>query len=239
MATIIKHWRVFYTKKLAILMVLKMISKNLVICKTNIILQTRMHSSRMRTVRSSGHILEGGRCLPGGGLLRGGVSAPGVGVGRVCSGGCLLLGGVCSWGCLLLEGCLLPGRGGIPACTEADAPTPSPRGQADACKNITFTTSLRTVITRNLFKSKTYGVRCVICTLYLHLGCDPTSNNTLRAILLCSLHFFMARATRRPPTKRKFVSWKQKLETFKDLFFRSFPPVTKTHLSDKNVCTLR
>ena len=43
-----------------------------------------MHSSRMHTVRSSGHIL-------------GGVSAP---------GGCLL-GGVCSWGVSALGGFLL------------------------------------------------------------------------------------------------------------------------------------
>ena len=54
---------------------------------------TRMHSSRMRTVRSSS-------CLLGGG----------GGVGASCSWGCLLWGGVCSRGCLLLGGWwLLPG----------------------------------------------------------------------------------------------------------------------------------
>ena len=71
---------------------------------------TRMHSSRMRTVRSSGH-LSGGVCS-GGCLLPGGVSAPRGGVcswGVVCSGGCLLLwgvclGGVCSWGVSALGG---------------------------------------------------------------------------------------------------------------------------------------
>ena len=59
------------------------------ISKTQLIEITRMHSSRMRTVHSSGHI-------------SGGVSAP----GGVCSGW-----GVCSWGCALgvsaLWGCLL------------------------------------------------------------------------------------------------------------------------------------
>ena len=65
---------------------------------------------------------EVGCLLWGGGLLRG----RGVCLlwGDVCS-----LGGVCSWG------------GGIPAYTEADTPC----GQTDACKNITFVTSLRTV----------------------------------------------------------------------------------------------
>ena len=62
----------------------------------------------MRTVRSSGRILWRGVSGPWG--------------GAVCS-----MGGVCSGG-----GC------GIPACTEAETPTP-------LCKNITFATSLRTV----------------------------------------------------------------------------------------------
>ena len=73
-----------------------------------------MHSSRMRTVRSSSRLL-------------GGVSAP---------SGVSARGGVCPQGGLLLGG-------GIPACTEADSP---PCGQTDRCKNITFVTSLRTVI---------------------------------------------------------------------------------------------
>ena len=103
----------------------------------------------------------GGVCS--GGLLRG-VSAWGVSVplrrvsalGGVCSGGCLPLGvsvplgdvcllrAVSVQGGLLQGGCLLPG-GGIPACTEADTPTPC--GQTDACKNMTFATLLRTVMT--------------------------------------------------------------------------------------------
>ena len=66
--------------------------------------------------------------------------------GGVCLlGGCLLLGGVpASWGCLLLGGGVCFLGAGIPACTEAD--TPPPCEQTDACKNITFATSLRTVI---------------------------------------------------------------------------------------------
>ena len=71
--------------------------------------QNKMHSSRMRTVRSSGRI------------SRGGVSAP---------GGCLLPGGVCSQGgCLLpwgvsAPGVSAPGGCGNPASTEADTPSP-------------------------------------------------------------------------------------------------------------------
>ena len=60
----------------------------------------------------------------GGGVsgLGGGVSGLGGGVPGL--GGGVSGPGVCPWG------------GGIPACTEAD--TPPPRGQTDACKNITL-----------------------------------------------------------------------------------------------------
>ena len=78
-----------------------------------------MHSSRMRTVRNSSHLL-------GGGLLPwGAVPAPG---GAVCSGRvCLVLGGVSAPGRVpaaggvpaLGGGGAAPG-GGIPACTEVD-----------------------------------------------------------------------------------------------------------------------
>ena len=63
----------------------------------------------------------------------------------VCSRGCLLLGGVCSWGgsargVFAWGGVCSWGRsvcsGGIPACTEADAP-PVNR-ITDTCKNITL-----------------------------------------------------------------------------------------------------
>ena len=123
------------------------------------ILKTRMHSSRMRTVRSSGHLSGGSVCVgvsapEVGGLRWGGVclllegSAPG---GVCCRGVCSQGRGVCSWGsvCSRGGGCLLPGAsalgGCIPPCTEADTPYP-PCGQTDTCKNITFATSLRTVI---------------------------------------------------------------------------------------------
>ena len=109
--------------------------------------KTRMHSGRMRTVRSSGHLTGGG-----GGLLRGGCLLK----GGVYSGGYLLLGGggFCSGGCLL-GGCLLersaPGGGrGVCSwgvCVSQHALRQTPRhGQTDTCKSITFATSLRTVI---------------------------------------------------------------------------------------------
>ena len=111
-----------------------------------------MYSSRMRTVHSSDR-LSGGCLLPVGCLLLGGgLSAPG---GGVCYWGVSTPGGVCSGGCLLLGGCLLPGRcllsgvsapGGclLPEGVVWQTPPP-PCGQTHACKNITFTTSLRTV----------------------------------------------------------------------------------------------
>ena len=64
----------------------------------NIMINTRMHSSRMRTGRS---LTVCGVCFSGGLFL----------------GGCLLPGGVSALG-----GCLLPGGMCIPACTEADTP---------------------------------------------------------------------------------------------------------------------
>ena len=75
-------------------------------------ISTRMHSSRMRTIRCSSCLLEGGICLPGGVCL-GGLFA--------CQGGCLparedvcLPGGVylMGWGVCLPEECL-PGRGDV------------------------------------------------------------------------------------------------------------------------------
>ena len=94
---------------------------------------TRMHSSRMRTIGSSSHVYpsmhwaEGcvsqhalGRgvsaqrgCLPGEGVY------PGV---CVCPGG-VSAQGVSAWGGCLPRGVCLPG-GCIPACTEADTPSP-------------------------------------------------------------------------------------------------------------------
>ena len=64
-----------------------------------------------------------------------GVSAPG-GVSAL---------GVCAWskGVSAPGGVPGPGGGGIPACIEADSPVDR---MTDRCKNITFATSLRTVI---------------------------------------------------------------------------------------------
>ena len=120
---------------------------------------TRMHSSRMRTVRSSGRISGGG--IPGlGGCtwsLEGCTWSPGVYL--VPEGVCAWSGG-CTWsrGCTLSGGCTwsrgvcVPGLGG---CTWSRGVylVPGgylvryspPCGQTDACKNITFATSLRTV----------------------------------------------------------------------------------------------
>ena len=92
-----------------------------------------------------------------GGCLLWGMSARGVSAPR----GCLLwgvvvsalgvvvsaLGGVSAPGCACFWGVSAPGRGGggsIPACTKADIP-PVDR-MTDTCKNITFATSLRTVM---------------------------------------------------------------------------------------------
>ena len=159
-------------------------------CFSQMIISTRMHSSRMRTVRSSGRIW-GGASAPGGMCLLWGVSGRRAvcvwswAVGGVWSQGvCVWSQGVCVWsrGCLLGEvsgprgvysgGVSGPGGvcsqrgsaprgvcsrgvsaqggvcsgGSIPAWTEADTPTPHVDRQTDACKNITFATSLRTVI---------------------------------------------------------------------------------------------
>ena len=120
-----------------------------------------MHSSRMRIIRSSIRLL--GVPGPGGCLVLGmgwlvpgkGVTGPGewrLVLGVVCSGVvCLLWGVFASGGCLVGGGC-------IPTCTEADPP---PFGQTHTCKNITFATSLQTVI-RTVYplklKSKEYRI---------------------------------------------------------------------------------
>ena len=82
----------------------------------------------MHTVRRSGRISVGGGggvCSRWGGLLRGegGVSSP---------------GGVCS------EGMVSAPKGVVSQHALRKAPPPC--GQTDACNNITFATSLRTVI---------------------------------------------------------------------------------------------
>ena len=67
-----------------------------------------------------------------------GVSAVGVSSPRVC----VLWGGVCSWG-VSAPGVSAPR--GVSHYALRQTPPP-PCGQTDACKNITFTTLLRTVI---------------------------------------------------------------------------------------------
>ena len=143
-----------------------------------------MHSSRIRTVRSSGRISGGGglsapggwgRCLIQGVgcLLRGGMSAP---RGVSAPGGCLVwgvsgLGGVCPWGDVCSRGVSAPR--GVSALGEVSAPgggvvsqhalrqtPPPPCGQTDACKNITFATSLRTLINLLTLKTSSYDRTC-------------------------------------------------------------------------------
>ena len=116
-----------------------------------------MHSSGMRTVRSSGRI--SGRCLLWG-VYAWGVSAPGR---------CLLRGVSAPWGvsspggCLLLEGVV---------SQHALRQTPPPAcGLTDACKNTTFATSLRTVIRRSILSH-------IICPLPVgvEFGCKVSKS---------------------------------------------------------------
>ena len=89
----------------------------------------------MRTVHNSSHLL--------GGCLLGGVACS---QGKcVCSrGGCLLLGGACSQGRGLICSWGVPAPGGpYPSMHWGRPPS---CGQTHRCKNITFATSLRTVI---------------------------------------------------------------------------------------------
>ena len=135
-----------------------------------------------------------GVSVPGGSVCSWGVSTRGVSAlggvcsqggcpGGVCSWGVSTLGGVCSWGglCLLggsaLGGCLLGGvsalEGGVSTLggvvsQHALRQTP-PCGQTDACKNITFTTSLRTLKMLNVkFISQLYfRSRRLSCVTFL------------------------------------------------------------------------
>ena len=67
-----------------------------------------------------------GVCFPGGCLVREGGGAWSGGGVVPGPGGCLVQGGVCSWegGCLVRGGCIWSGGVGIPACIEAEPPTP-------------------------------------------------------------------------------------------------------------------
>ena len=94
-------------------------------------ISTRMHSSRMRSIRCSSRLLEGCVCLPGG------VCPEGGGL-FACQGGCLparegvcLPGGVYlpGWG-VCLPGECLPGRGDV---CPVGVSGRHPPGQNDRC----------------------------------------------------------------------------------------------------------
>ena len=76
-------------------------------------IQTRMHSSRMRTVRSSSHVYPS--------MHWGCASQQSLGRGVVCPGGCLPRGVSAYWGYLPIGG-VCPEGVCIPACTGADTP---------------------------------------------------------------------------------------------------------------------
>ena len=111
----------------------------------------------------------GGMSAPTGMSAPRGVSTP-RGVWPQGGGSLVPGGGVCSQGGVR--------SGGIPACTEAG----SPCGQIDRCKNITFATSLRTVIImppaiqHNILYFLTEGllgyVGCVFNGLLHHIICS-------------------------------------------------------------------
>ena len=82
-----------------------------------------MHSSRMRTVRNSSRLLEGG-------ASSGGLSAP----GGVPAPGGSAPGGLPAPGGSAPGGCLLPGGGVV--SEHALRQTPPPHGQSHRCKNI-------------------------------------------------------------------------------------------------------
>ena len=105
----------------------------------------------MHTVHSSDHISRGvsARGVSAlGGLLLGDVCSWGVSAEGVSApGGCLLLGasvpgGVCPRGGLLWG---VSAPGGVVSKHALGQTPPPPCGQTDACKNITFATSLRAV----------------------------------------------------------------------------------------------
>ena len=109
-------------------------------CGTNFqqkYLETRMHSSRMRTTRllpvsPNMHCSREGGHLPRGVCLPGGCACPGGGwVNLPKGGGCTCPGGTCPGGCTCPE-VYLPRGLYLPRYS------PPPYGQTDTCKNITF-----------------------------------------------------------------------------------------------------
>ena len=103
-----------------------------------------MHSSRLRTVRSSG---------------------------RLCSRGCLLLGG---GACSRVGGCLLPGGAWSWGSQHALRQTPPVDRMTDRWKNITFATSLRTVTRKRIrFVLRLSVSQIITCNTYTK-GCKLT-----------------------------------------------------------------
>ena len=82
------------------------------------------------------YLAPGGVHGPGGVSALGGYLVPG---GASGPGGCTWSGGVCSRGVYLVPGGCTCSGGGVPGQVLP------PCGQTDACKSITFATSLRTV----------------------------------------------------------------------------------------------
>ena len=120
---------------------------------------------------------QGGVPCPGGCMVKGGVPGPGgcMVPGRHMVPGDHSPGGVC----LVLEGAWSQG-GGILTCTEADLP-PVNR-MTDRCKNITFVTSLRTVIIG--FSSKIRS-----CPPPFHLGNLGSATDYFKLNLLLRYSF--------------------------------------------------
>ena len=96
------------------------------------------------------------------------------------------------------------GRGGIPACTEADPP--APRGQTDGCKNITFAT--HSPKKRHSF---CFGPRsCGAMTRGLH---SRFYHHALCRDLCISVDVFMYKKTKfYPPSKNMLIVCKNKIK---------------------------
>ena len=116
-----------------------------------------------RGVSASGGVCFGGCLLRDvsawGGLLRGeGVCSWGVSAsGGVCSKGVSAPGGICSGGCLL-QGVSALG-GGMPACTEADTPTPQPVDRQTPVKTLPSQLRCVTELSFNKNDSQIYSTR--------------------------------------------------------------------------------
>ena len=148
----------------------------------------------MRTVRSSGRI-QGWCLVPGGSLCSGGVSLPRGGFSL--PGGGLLARGGSGPGGSPCRGGLVPGWcllrvGGYPIMHWGRQPPPC--GQTDACKNITFATSLRTVNITNtvanrrsmwLWPYQGYAITQIVLSDTLALFAQGVDHERIARILRC------------------------------------------------------